>query len=88
MSPPNDVPWYRELPELRPEDLRLLRDLLREVNDALVADEMVSDRDVLHLALQELLYSLRSSAREDKVLRLLLKRRVEQLDQFVRRLDH
>lgn len=70
---PGDVPWYPELTELQPEDFHLLHWLRAQVGDALGQDEIVSDLDVLHLALQELLYALRSPAREDKVLRLLFR---------------
>lgn len=65
------VPWYPDGQELSLEDLQLLHSLRQELNDGLAPEEAISHRDVLRLALQELLLALRSASREDKILRLL-----------------
>lgn len=62
---------HRNLPELPSEELQALTLLRRALCDEVESAETVNDRDILHIALQELLSALRSSDREDTVLRFL-----------------
>lgn len=70
-APPRDVPWYPDVRELQPDNLQLLRSLRQQVSDELGPNEVVSDLDLVHFALRELSHALKSSAREDKILRFL-----------------
>jgi hypothetical protein len=60
----------RKIPDFTAEDVQLMNCLRQELNDELGPEHTISDREVLFLALQELQLALRSSQREDKVLRL------------------
>lgn len=57
--------------ELPSQNVQLLHCLQQEVRKELEFDETVSDSDILHVALKELLLALRSPRREDKVMKLL-----------------
>ena len=65
-----NLPWDPRLPILTADQVHLLRGLCRELNDELACEEVISDRDVLHFALEELQAKFRSSARADILSRL------------------
>jgi hypothetical protein len=64
------LPWDPCPPMLTIEELHLLRGLRQELNHELAEEEVISDREVLHFALQELQAKFRSSARTDILSRL------------------
>ena len=68
--PMKDMPWYPCIPKFRPEDLELLRGLRRDLSDELGSDLVISDGDIVYLALRNLQLALKSAEREDKILRL------------------
>ena len=59
-----------KVPELASEDLQVLTWLRQAFSDEVESAETVNDRDILHIALQELLSALMSD-REGTVLRFL-----------------
>ena len=63
------MPWYPRVPELTPEDLQLLRWLRQELSNELGPAEIISDSDLVSLALRELELALRSADREVEILR-------------------
>lgn len=70
-SPPSEpLPWEPNRIELTPDERQLLNWLWRELNHELAPEELVSESDVLHFALQELQRKLGSEHRQDVVLRL------------------
>lgn len=51
-------------------DIHLLNSLRQQLSEELDSEEPITDQDILYLALEELQLALRSSRREDEVLRL------------------
>jgi hypothetical protein len=69
-SPAKLLPWEPDRIELTLDELQLLAWLSQELNQELESEEVISQSDVLHFALQELQLKLRSSDREEVLLRL------------------
>lgn len=65
-----NMPWYPRVPQLTPEDLELLHWLRLELSHELGPTDIISDADLVYLALRELELALRSADREDEILRL------------------
>lgn len=69
-SPSQHLPWEPNRIELTANERQLLAWLWRELNYELAQEELISESDVLHFALQELQMKLRTEHRQDVVLRL------------------
>jgi hypothetical protein len=64
-SPSERLPWEPGRIELTPDERQLLAWLRRELNQELGPEEVISESDVLHFALEQLQLKLRHSNRED-----------------------
>jgi hypothetical protein len=70
-SPPSErLPWEPGNIELTPDERQLLAWLWRELNQELGPEEEISESGVLYFALEQLQLKLRSSHREEMLLRL------------------
>jgi len=70
-SPPYEaLPWEPSRIELTPHEVQLLACLWRELNQELAPEEVISESDVLHFALQVLQLKIQSGRLQDVLLRL------------------
>jgi hypothetical protein len=70
-SPPSErLPWEPSRIEVTPDAVLLLASLWRELNQEFAPEELISECDVLHFALQELQLKIHSGRRQDVLLRL------------------